>query len=642
MAFTKKERLRYAFDNTLARGTIALIAWLAIISFAAIVLFALIIVVTGAKPTDGEEFTFGEAMWASLMRTLDAGTMGGDTGWGLRAIMFMVTLLGIFVLSTLIGVLSSGLEDRIDELRKGRSRVVEQDHTVVLGWSEQIFPILSELIEANKSRPKACIVVLGEKDKVEMEEEIRDRIEDTFTTRIICRSGDPTEPNDLHIASIDEARSLVVLAPDAAKDNNDDAENADISVVKTLLAVLNRKERKAGKYSIVAELRNPKNADVAALVGKDEVELVLVGDLVARIIAQTCRQSGLSVVYTELLDFDGDEIYFRNEPSLVGKQYGSTLLMFEDASVMGILPAHGVPLLNPPMDHVLAPGDKLIAVAEDDDAFERMPESAVQIMDAAIAPAQAPRPPAPERTVVLGWNWRAARLIGELDAYVAPGSVVVIVSSNEPDTVSASLVATPLKKAQIKIQQGDATSRANLDALNLHNCDHIIVLAEPERYGVKGADNRTLVTLLHLRDILQKAGRSTSIVSEMLDINNRRLAESARVDDFIVSDRLVSLMMSQVTENRRLNDVFRELFSPEGSEIYLKDADRYIVTGQRVSFATVVEAARRRGETAIGYRLLASAHNADEAYGVVVNPKKTGLVQFAAGDKVVVLAEDES
>ena len=46
------------------------------------------------------------------------------------------------------------------------------------------------------------------------------------------------------------------------------------------------------------------------MVGGDEAELILVGDLIARIVAQTCRQSGLSVVYTELLDFDGDEIYF--------------------------------------------------------------------------------------------------------------------------------------------------------------------------------------------------------------------------------------------------------------------------------------------------------------------------------------------
>ena len=55
------------------------------------------------------------------------------------------------------------------------------------------------------------------------------------------------------------------------------------------------------------------------MVGRDEAQLVLAGDLIARITAQTCRQSGLSVVYTELLDFGGDEIYFTRSRSWSGQ-----------------------------------------------------------------------------------------------------------------------------------------------------------------------------------------------------------------------------------------------------------------------------------------------------------------------------------
>jgi hypothetical protein len=46
----------------------------------------------------------------------------------------------------------------------------------------------------------------------------------------------------------------------------------------------------------VAEIRDPKNYEITKIVGKDEVEIVLVGDLISRIIAQTCRQPGLSCV----------------------------------------------------------------------------------------------------------------------------------------------------------------------------------------------------------------------------------------------------------------------------------------------------------------------------------------------------------
>jgi Fe-S cluster assembly iron-binding protein IscA len=51
-------------------------------------------------------------------------------------------------------------------------------------------------------------------------------------------------------------------------------------------------------------------------------------------------------------------------------------------------------------------------------------------------------------------------------------------------------------------------------------------------------------------------------------------------------------------------------------------------------------AARRRGETALGYRIGAqAAGNAGMAYGVHTNPHKSEAVTFAAEDKVIVIAE---
>ena len=59
-----------------------------------------------------------------------------------------------------------------------------------------------------------------------------------------------------------------------------------------------------------------------------------------------------------------------------------------------------------------------------------------------------------------------------------------------------------------------------------------------------------------------------------------------------------------------------------------------------VNFYTLVEAAADRGETAIGYRLVARANKSDQGFGVVINPDKAEAVTFAAEDKLVVLAEE--
>ena len=135
------------------------------------------LVVVGLGLRNGETgYDLPEALWASLMRTMDAGGMGGDEGWSFRAIMFIVTIGGVFVFSALIGVLTTALDGRLEELRKGRSQVVEKGHTVILGWTSEIFPVIEQLVEANSNRKNQCIAVLADMDKVEMEEEISRRV----------------------------------------------------------------------------------------------------------------------------------------------------------------------------------------------------------------------------------------------------------------------------------------------------------------------------------------------------------------------------------------------------------------------------------------------------------------------------------
>ncbi len=65
--------------------------------------------------------------------------------------MLVVTVGGILIVSSLIGVLTTGMNNRITELRKGRSPVLARGHTVLLGWSDQVFTIVAELVKANQA-----------------------------------------------------------------------------------------------------------------------------------------------------------------------------------------------------------------------------------------------------------------------------------------------------------------------------------------------------------------------------------------------------------------------------------------------------------------------------------------------------------
>ena len=617
------ERFRYWFDGVMSRGIVALISLLALASLAFIAVVSTVVVILGFFPSAGD-LGFGEALWASLMRTLDPGTMGGDEGPQYRAAMLIVTLGGLILVASLIGIISNAFDARVDELRKGRSRVLETDHTLILGWSSKVFSIVNEICIANESRRRAAIVILADRDKVEMEEELRSKIADAGRTRVIVRSGDPMDLADLEMASPHAARSVIILTPE-------DTDDPDSVVIKTALALTNNPNRKAGKYHIVGEIRDNKNLEAARLIGRDEVRWILTVDVISRITVQTSRQSGLSVVYTELLDFGGDEIYFSEQPSLVGKTYFETQLAFASSCVMGIATADGEVLLNPPADTPYRAGDQLILIAEDDSTIELAPPGAP---DPSVVTALAPKTAAPERALIIGFNSALAAILNELDQYVAPGSSVAVVA----DVPQPQL--PDFKNMRVDFTRADTTSRATLEGLGVHDFQHIMVLAYSDDLAPHRADARTLITLLHLRDIAEGDGRHLHIVSEMLHDKNRVLAEITEADDFIVSNKLTALMLSQTSENAALSDVFESLFSSQGSEVYLRPAEEFIVTGMPADFYSVCEAARQRGETAIGYRVAEHAHSSEHAYGVIVNPEKTLKRIYAPGDRIIVLAED--
>ncbi len=619
------DRARYFFDNTMSRGPIALIGWLALLSAVVILLVAAFVWTVGIAA----EATLGDQVWAYLMHALgDYDPMSGAS-WSFRLSTLVVTFTGIFVMSTLIGVLTAGIEGKLDDLRKGRSRVIESGHTVILGWSPQVFNIVSELVIANESQRKSCIVVLGDRDKIEMEDEIRDKVGSTGHTRIVCRTGSPVDMGDLDLVSLQTAKSIIVLAPEG--------DDPDAGVIKTLLAITKSPQRRPEPYHIVAEIHDPGNLAVARMIGQEEAELVFTGDLIARITAQTCRQSGLSVVYTELMNFEGDEIYFQEEPALVGKTFGEALFAYEDSAVIGLCFQDGRVKLNPPMDTVIQAGDRVIAISEDEDTVVLSGLVDLGIDEAAIC---APRPAAqaPEQVLILGWSWRAPTIIGELDSYVSPGSMVVVVADCAECKAEIARCCGDLQNLTLDVRRGAITDRGLLDGLPFDKIDHVILLSNVD-LDPQLADARTLVTLLHLRDIAGGLARPFSIVSEMMDVRNRQLAEVTRADDFVISDRLISLILSQISENKALGVVFDDLFDPEGAEIYLKPASGYVEPGRSVNFYTLVEAARRRGEAALGYRLHVQSGDAARAYGVAINPDKSVPVAFAEADKVIVLAE---
>lgn len=627
------QQFKYYFENTISAGPTNLIKWLALFSLFSVLILGVVILIFGisSSPESTEGLGFVEGAWQSLMATLDSGTMGGDEGWPFRFVRFAATLIGIFLISILIGAISSAIDEKIDELKQGRSKVLEQNHTLILGWSEKIFSIIGELILANENQRKSCIVILSEKNKTEAEEEIKSKVEDFKRTKIVVRSGSPLDATDIAIVNPNEAKSIVVLSPDQ--------ENADIHVIKTVLGLTRSKKRKEGLLNIIAEIKNENNMEAADLVGNNEALFIRSDDIISRITAQTCLQSGLSVVYSELLRFEGDEIYFKEEPSLTGKTYKEILFMYVDSTVIGIITPQEEALINPPMDYILKEGDQIIAISEDDDTIilngkegqSTQPQNIGQQKEAATKVAH---------SLVLGWNDNGSKIIKELDNYVAPGSKIKIMADlSDEDMSSIELIRDEISNIELSHVKGEISDKKTLESLKVEDFSNIIVLSY-KYLEMQESDAKTLICLLHLRNICEQYDKDFNIVTEMLDLKNRELGVVAKADDFIVGDNLISLLLSQLSENRTLKKVYDELFRSEGSEIYLKPASRYIKPGLEVDYYNILANAAALNETAIGYRYAAYSDDMDQNFGVRINPDKNSRVTFTEADYVIVLSED--
>ncbi|GIV66303.1 MAG: lipoprotein [Bellilinea sp.] len=622
------KKLQYYFDYLFSLGPGVLIGALALFTVVLSLITALVLVVGRLSPGGEPPFDFIEGLWFTFLASLGEGSVAGrESVWIFRFLTLGLTLASIFIVSNLIGIISNAISQKIENLRRGKSAVIERDHIVVLGWSEQVFTIIPQLFIAQEGKKNQKIVLLGNHDKVEMEDQIRSRIGAESLRKVVCRSGSPIEMSDLELTNLNEASGILVLTPEG--------ENPDAEVIKTVLAITKSHDRRGRPFTIIASLREKQNRALGKIVGEGEVEWIYSGQVIARLLAQSCNQPGLSVVYSDLLDFTGDEIYFVEDAALIGRTYREALSTFQKGVVIGLQKGDRV-TLNPPMESIIRAGDQLIVISSDEHGLVRGERTPIH--DEWIVSNHFP-PRSSESVIILGWSDRGYELLRELNNYFQPKSKVCIVTDKFDLRKELEEIASDFN-IKISFEQRSILDRSELDRLKLPKYNHIILLSnEDQASSIQQIDSNTLFTLLHVRDIIENAHSKPSIATEILDGRNSRLAEVAKADDFIVSDRLISLMMAQIVADRRRNAVYEDLFNPQGSEIYLKPVTQYVKTGVALNFYTLLESAARKGETAIGYRLSSLSEDAKRSFGVKINPDKWDEVVFTEKDKVIVLAE---
>lgn len=622
-----RSNLRYRFDNSLSRGPGAFVAWLALTGF------FLAFVMSGVRYlTEGPTEIPGIAGYLErLWQTVGIIFLGGDAvtvTWLQRLISLILWGITLTITATVIGFITKTIAEKVDRLKRGKSPINETNHVLILGWSSRIFPIISELKVANENAAGAVVAVFADVDRIKMDEQINDRVKDFGTLKLVTRTGDPTNPNELSRANVENARAIIILSEDPASDS---------AVVATVLSI--RSLIPDSQIPIVAEMFNRDHSEALNHATAGQVRPILAQDVIARVTAQASRQPGLVAVILDLLDFAGEEIYFQEVPELIGHKYGESLLGFESASIVGLRKSNGDIELNPDHSTLFEAGDQVVAIASDDDqiVFTGIEDSYGNDVKAKRLATE--KDSTPENVMIIGWSNMGRIVLDQVSRFLAPGSTLRITAN--PDLVDAdelrNLSFSGIN-AEFVAHRGSISELTK--AASGMKFDRILLLGYRENISVAEADTLTMITMLLLRKLFEDEGNgveSSRIIAEIIDSRRSELAKTASVDDLVVSDNLGALMISQVAENPQIAPVLVNLFDAEGVSVNVIPITNYLDLGQTVDFRQLTELAKSRGESAIGYRKQDPAH----PNAILLNPMKSQMFNIEVGDGLIVISGTE-
>lgn len=611
-----KQKIRYSFDQFISKGTFSLILMLFLVTFISVVIIGLI-----AFAVSGGNADALETIWISFMQTLDAGNLSNVSGsfWYVLMMVF-ATIIGLFITSLLISFISNGFQNKLENLSKGTSQIVETKHTLILGWNDDVPVIISELLKSNMNVRHPVIVILSEEDSIKVHDTLKTLLKSFQNTKIVIRTGSVFDCANLEMCAIGNAKSIIISGVN------------DASTIKTLLSIRQTSFFKPdNKGYITAIFADYKNLKIAQDICGDKIEIIHQANSMARIMAQTCLQPGLSFVYEDLFDFSGDEFYFYANNELVGKTVADIINKFNKSAFVGIY-RDGKSLINPLKEEVILPDDKLILISEDDDTIllDGTPTNQYQDKMTNIDHFQSKS----KRNILsIGCNENTMQVIKEMLPFVRKGTHITFLTAKELD----SKCVNDLKNddlIELELIYGTTYDRATLEKIDYTHIDSIMVFSNDTIDGEK-SDSETLLTVLIIKEIIKEKNLDISIIIEIEKNKNEPVMKYISIDDFIIGNVISNKMLCQIAENRHLNKIFGELLSDEGSEIYLKDAKKYVSLHNEVDFYTVVESALHKNETAIGYKIKSLKEK-----GIIINPKKDEKISFSEGDCIIVLAQD--
>ncbi|XP_038970212.1 probable ion channel CASTOR isoform X4 [Phoenix dactylifera] len=536
--------------------------------------------------------SLADCLWLSWTYVADSGNHANSVGIGPKLVSVSISFGGMLIFAMMLGLVSDTISEKFDSLRKGRSKVIEKNHTLILGWSDKLGSLLNQLAIANESLGGGTVVVMAERDKEEMELDISKMEFDFKGTSVICRSGSPLILADLKKVSVSKARAVVVLAEDG---------NAD---------------------QIWEDILGFENCEFYIKRWPQLDEMQFEDVLISFPDAIPC---GIKVASS------GGKIILNPDDSYVLQEGDEILVIAEDDDSYA-------PTTLPMVHRGYLPKDFIVPKSPERILFcgwRRDMEDMIMVLDAFLAPES-------ELWMFndVAESEREKKLIdGGLDFSRLEN--ITLVNREGNAVIRRHLESLPLESFDSILILADESVEDSAIQADSRSLATLLLIRDiqAKRLPYKEA----MVSHVHRGSFSQgswigemrQASDKSVIISEILDPRTKNLLSMSKISDYVLSNELVSMALAMVAEDRQINDVLEELFAEEGNELQIRPADLYLHEEEEMNFYEIMVRARQRKEIVIGYRLA----NAEQA--IINPPDKSVQRKWSCKDVFVVIAEKE-
>ena len=494
-----------------------------------------------------------EAFWDSLMQFIDTGNISAaeaDRGFNGVVIIFLgVTFFGVCGWGLLIAMINNSLQERIKNLSNGNAFIMERNHSIILGYGEEALTIISEFISGRAKK----IVLLSEANP----DEIKKRISffpNYKKTNIVIREGNPSIFENLKMLNIERAHSVTIV--------NDD----DVKSLKILLSL----------KKILKSASHIKKIDICILVNKKEsieiissindselfdIHIIYKYEILYKLIGQSITYTGLSSIYEELFDVSGIDIRIEYNNQNKTFEELSSIYLKKREILMGLVHEEIAEInkVIKPKKSLLIPNyydkikekEKLVILYQKEDNIKNI-DTTIHMTDKIMY----------DHNVLLILDTKKENeIIKEISQYTEKEKIVKLYYEDiENAEIKKDFIASKIAENKIsKIVLISETLETDIKAINI---------------------------LLIIRRIV-KDHYDIPILSLMSSIENRNLIDSNDIRDFIVSGKLIGMLMATASNNSDLLYIFNDLLTKNGNDIIMVPYKKYFPDNESMNFENI-------------------------------------------------------